>query len=605
MTNTPGNDDPDIDAIIPALVALFQESRDPDQEIILALMERHNADTEGPVIRLEHIAPILRRLQHLNSDSIFPDWIPDRYAHLGEIGSGATSRVYLALDREQQIQVAIKIINPGESLPRFERESKLLQQLKSPHIVRQLGFFKGHSQLHTKAAIVMEYIDGTYLSDLITENQGSPHRLGPAAIWMQQVCSAMIAASDQGIVHRDIKPANLIVATEDHSMKLLDFGIATTIAGQTEGTTAIRLTRSGEVLGTPHYMSPEQSFDSALADIRNDIYSFGATFYHLLTGSTPFTGKDWIDVVGKLRYQVLEAPDARNPDLPKPLATIIERCMAKRARDRFESFHDIHTLLEPVCARYGVREDHRHLQPPEPNAQVSFFSMAPQSRPDRESDNFDSASYEPPSAPASAHLDSPTMSAPPRSPAAPFWGIDSDHHFEGGRRLQLIVGDILEDAADCEVLVSSDDSELSMLGGVALRIKQAAGDEYITQTQHLAPVMPGRVVLSGTGQLPQRFIFHAITIAEPIEAGMRRRFRRDKKRTLFAPTPDLIRGILDDCFHHAQSLGLTTMAFPLLGTGNAGMDPDICLRTMVDYICREMNQGLTPLKSIKMVILPY
>ena len=129
MTNTPGNDDPDIDAIIPALVALFQESRDPDQEIILALMERHNADTEGPVIRLEHIAPILRRLQHLNSDSIFPDWIPARYEHLGEIGSGATSRVYLAFDREQQTQVAVKIINPGESLPRFERESKLLQQL--------------------------------------------------------------------------------------------------------------------------------------------------------------------------------------------------------------------------------------------------------------------------------------------------------------------------------------------------------------------------------------------------------------------------------------------------------------------------------------------
>ena len=143
-----------------------------------------------------------------------------------------------------------------------------------------------------------------------------------------------------------------------------------------------------------------------------------------------------------------------------------------------------------------------------------------------------------------------------------------------------------------------------MLGGVALRIKQAAGDEYVKQTQHLAPVMPGRVVLSGTGHLPQRFIFHAITIAEPIEPGMRRGSHGAEQRPLIAPTPDLIRGILDDCFHHAQSLGLTSMAFPLLGTGNAGMAPDICLRTMVDYICRELNQGLTPLQSIKIVILP-
>jgi O-acetyl-ADP-ribose deacetylase (regulator of RNase III) len=179
-------------------------------------------------------------------------------------------------------------------------------------------------------------------------------------------------------------------------------------------------------------------------------------------------------------------------------------------------------------------------------------------------------------------------------PAATIWGEACVQTFGDGRRLLLLEGDIVERADGCEVLVSSDDGMLSMTAGVAGKIRASAGSDYFKSTRHLAPVLPGRVIASGAGTLSHRFVFHAITIPEFGDVEGDRRI---------IPTPDLIRSILGDCFHHAQSLGIGSIAFPLLGTGNAGMDPKVCLHTMVEYISREFESGMTPLQEIRIVLL--
>jgi serine/threonine protein kinase/O-acetyl-ADP-ribose deacetylase (regulator of RNase III) len=579
MQVTPQNNEDDIESLMLKIVRLFGDSALVTNDDIELLLDTHNNNSSLTPVDMSDLAALVARLRALHVSYVFPDWIPKHYRCIREIGTGATSHVYLAHDGCHELDVAVKIIKPGESLERFVRESKLLQQLKSKHIVRQLAFFDNGDELYSEAAIVMEYIKGRYLSDVIASHKGKPHSTRNGIPWMRQVCQAMVAATDRGIVHRDIKPANLIVSCEDNSVKLLDFGLAIAVPNGERSTTARALTKSGQMLGTPHYMSPEQGFDSTIVDLRNDIYSFGATFYHLLTGTPPFEGVDFVEVVYKHRMEILESPRSRNPNLDKDVADIIERCMAKQARDRFSDFSEILDELPSTDLEIGVYSelvvDDRNgdlCSPPDAFSQGVI--------PKANSPSSESMFAAPP---------------PPKEPVETLWGRERQQRFGGERKLVLIEGDIVDRADGCEVLVSSDDGMLSMGVGVAGSIRKAAGKKYFEATRHLAPVLPGRVVPSGAGSLPHRFVFHAITIPERDESEGQRRI---------VPTPDLIRSILGDCFHHAQSLGIRSIAFPLLGTGNAGMDPEVCLHTMVEYISREFELGMTPLQEIRIVLFP-
>jgi len=578
MPGPPQNSEDDIARLKLEIVRLFSDLELVTDDDIELLIDAHNAKSSPPV-DMSDLSALVARLRALHVSYSFPAWIPKRYRCIREIGVGATSHVYLADDGQQELDVAVKIIKPGESLERFVRESKLLQQLESEHIVRQLAFFDNGDEFHSEAAIVMEFIEGRYLSDVIASNKGTPHATRDGIPWMRQVCQAMVAATERGIVHRDIKPANLIVAAEDNSVKLLDFGLAIAVPNGERSVTGRALTKAGQMLGTPHYMSPEQGFDSTIVDLRNDVYSFGATFYHLLTGTPPFEGIDFVEVVYKHRMEILESPRSRNPDLDKEVAEIIERCMAKQARDRYSNFGEIldelpSTELEAiVCDDLGFddRDDGLRLSPAVP---CSIAMPVERSFADQK------------------------MLVPPpqfREAVETLWGEDCVQSFGDGRKLRLLEGDIVERADGCEVLVSSDDGLLSMTAGVAGKIRESAGREYFETTRHLAPVLPGRVIPSGAGVLSHRFIFHAITIPERGAAEGNRRI---------VPTPDLIRSILGDCFHHTQSLGIRSIAFPLLGTGNAGMDPEVCLHTMVEYISRELESGMTPLQEIRIILLP-
>jgi len=573
MPQSPQYNEDELESLKLKIVRLFSDLELVTDADIQLLIDAYNAKSSRP-IEMSDLSSLIARLRALHKSYSFPDWVPNRYRCIREIGAGATSHVYLARDSQLEVHVAVKIIKPGESLERFIRESKLLQQLESKHIVRQLTFFDNGDEFHSEAAIVMEYIEGRYLSDVIASNKGKPHAMQDGISWMRQVCQAMVAATEHGIVHRDIKPANIIIGAADNSVKLLDFGLAIAVPGGERAVTGRVLTKAGQMLGTPHYMSPEQGFDSTIVDLRNDVYSFGATFYHLLTGTTPFEGLDFVEVVYKHRMEILESPRSRNPDLDKDVANILERCLAKQARDRFASFSEILDELPPTDLEMG---------------DYDYPDEGPQSAPKV----FASMSMVRPSILSSDKISSAMPKI--REAATTIWGKKCVQTFGDGRKLLLLEGDIVERADGCEVLVSSDDGMLSMTAGVAGKIRDSAGSDYYESTRHLAPVLPGRVIPSGAGMLSHRFVFHAITMPEFGDAEGDRRI---------IPTPDLIRSILGDCFHHSQSLGIESIAFPLLGTGNAGMDPKVCLHTMVEYISREFDSGMTPLQEIRIVLLP-
>src|SRR5262249_23985215 len=151
-----------------------------------------------------------------------------------------------------------------------------------------------------------------------------------AVPWMLQVCEGMQAAADQGVVHRDLKPSNMLVDHQDQ-VHVADFGLAR--SAQVE-----QLTLLGGPMGTPHYMAPEQAEDPHGVDARADIYSFGATFYHVLTGQPPFQGETSFAILFKHKMEPLVSPQARNPLLSTRVSECLERCLAKSPNQRFTNF---------------------------------------------------------------------------------------------------------------------------------------------------------------------------------------------------------------------------------------------------------------------------
>lgn len=204
------------------------------------------------------------------------------YQILEEIGRGGMAIVYKAVQPSLQRHVAIKVLPPQFTfdtifVQRFQREAVAAGRLKHPNIVTIYDVGEQGGIYY----IVMEYLEGVILAELI--RQQGPLPLQRVAHIAQQVASALDYAHGQGFIHRDIKPGNVIVGPGDHAT-LTDFGIVKAA----EGTT---LTRTGMMIGTPQYMSPEQ-IQGREIDYRADIYSLGIVCYEMLTGRVPFGGRD-------------------------------------------------------------------------------------------------------------------------------------------------------------------------------------------------------------------------------------------------------------------------------------------------------------------------
>lgn len=244
------------------------------------------------------------------------------------IGIGGMGKVYKAEHMRLRKPIAIKILSGefGDNkdfVQRFYREARMAAILEHANIVSvyDVGEDKG---LHY---ITMQYVDGISLSSYI--QQKGKLDLYDALDILDKIARGLSCAESNNIVHRDIKPGNILL-TKDGGTKIVDFGLSKNVSGAT------MLTEAGMLMGTPHYMSPEQC-SGDVVDHRTDIYSLGATAYYMLSGEKPFTGNTPMEVIRLQKKGQLTPLKAANPEVPEIVAAIVAKMMAKDPKDRYQT----------------------------------------------------------------------------------------------------------------------------------------------------------------------------------------------------------------------------------------------------------------------------
>lgn len=290
------------------------------------------------------------------------------------IGEGAMGSVYRAHQVSLDRPVAIKILLPHfarkpEIVRLFLREARILARLTHPNIV--MAYDSGaQGGLYY---FVMEYVDGATLADLVKRGGALEQRR--AARLFLEAARALEHAHFHRLVHRDIKPANLML-TGSGTLKLCDLGFAlvrTTLGEVDDG-----------AMGTPAYLSPEQARGDATLDIRSDMYSLGASFFHVLAGRAPFLGATAAEVVSKHCSDPPPALRSLRPDVDPALAQVVERLLQKEPSRRFESPTLLVQALEPITQAFDRGEVARRIAAPaapvrpppprktDPNAETVF-----------------------------------------------------------------------------------------------------------------------------------------------------------------------------------------------------------------------------------------
>ncbi len=244
---------------------------------------------------------------------------------LSVLGEGGMGVVYKGKDRALDRTVALKLLparlrGTSDQIERFKREARAAARLEHPNVVQvyQVGEHAGRHY------IVMQFVEGESLAAAI-RREGAIEPV-QALRWILDVTRGLAMAHEMGIVHRDIKPDNILV-TRKGEPKLADFGLAREVESQSE------ISQSGQVLGTPYYMSPEQC-DAQPADGRSDIYSLGATLYHMLTGRRPFEADNPLQVMLKHLKDPLVPPAKVRRGIPEPVSALCCRMMAKSPNER-------------------------------------------------------------------------------------------------------------------------------------------------------------------------------------------------------------------------------------------------------------------------------
>ncbi|KON90401.1 serine/threonine protein kinase [Sporosarcina globispora] len=264
-----------------------------------------------------------------------------RYKILDMIGGGGMANVYLAHDMILDRDVAVKVLRMDfaedeEFIRRFHREAQSATSLAHPNIVNIYDVGEEDSIYY----IVMEYVDGQTLKQYIQQN--SPIRIDDALEIMKQLTSAISHAHQNHIIHRDIKPHNILIDRHGN-VKITDFGIAMALS-------ATSITQTNSVLGSVHYLSPEQA-RGGMANRKSDIYSLGIVMFELLTGRLPFSGESAVSIA--LKHLQSETPSLKrwNPTIPQSVENIVLKATAKDPFHRYdfveEMEEDIRTALEP------------------------------------------------------------------------------------------------------------------------------------------------------------------------------------------------------------------------------------------------------------------
>lgn len=270
-----------------------------------------------------------------------------RYRILKSIGRGGMADVYLAkdliLDNER---VAIKVLRTNYqtdqvAIARFQREARAMADLNHPNVVaiRDIGEEDGQQFL------AMEYVDGADLKKYISEY--APLSNQEVVRIMNEVLSAMTLAHEHGIIHRDLKPQNILL-TKDGTVKVTDFGIAVAFAETS-------LTQTNSMLGSVHYLSPEQA-RGAKATIQSDIYAMGIMLFEMLTGQIPYDGDSAVAIALKHFQNPLPSIIERNAQVPQALENVVIRATAKKLKDRYSSTYEMTRDLSTALSAQRKRE---------------------------------------------------------------------------------------------------------------------------------------------------------------------------------------------------------------------------------------------------------
>jgi serine/threonine protein kinase len=269
------------------------------------------------------------------------------YEILSSIGAGGMGDVYRARDRRLGRSVAIKVLPPAlvgdpGRLARFQREARMLASLNHPNIVT-IHSFEEDDGVHF---LTMELVDGQPLNQLIPKGGLPVERILDFAA---AISEALAAAHEKGIVHRDLKPANVMVTNEGR-VKVLDFGLAKEIreANSSDATLmSAEYTKMGVIVGTPAYMSPEQVAGRTI-NHRTDLFSLGTLLYEMATGQRPFLGQSTAELASAILRDTPRPVSELRAELPEGLERVIQRCLEKRATDRFPSARELRNALRGV-----------------------------------------------------------------------------------------------------------------------------------------------------------------------------------------------------------------------------------------------------------------
>ncbi len=284
------------------------------------------------------------------------------YEILGVLGAGGMGRVYRAREKTLERVVALKTLaaeladEPG-FVERFLKEARAVARLNHPNIVQIYAFGSVEGTYY----LAMELLDGHSLGHYLKKSGHWPEK--DAVLIVRQACRALAVAHAEGIVHRDIKPENLIL-TQRGEVKVVDLGIAKRIGEEQS------ITQTGSAIGTPHYISPEQVRGQRDIDGRADIYSLGATLYHLVTGHTPYSGSSGPHVMSMHLFSPLPDPRSFEPKLSEGMCRVLRKMLAK---DRDERYPDVQSLDVDL---YQLQMGHTP-QPGEPSATLISSEIRP------------------------------------------------------------------------------------------------------------------------------------------------------------------------------------------------------------------------------------
>ena len=276
-----------------------------------------------------------------------------KYTIVSKIAQGGMGAVYKAKHPTLKRFVLLKKLTlrgGPQFIERFRREARIMMDFKHDHIVQVYDHFKDGSSYY----IAEEFVDGVSLEQLIKRERYLSNEA--AALIFYEVCKALQHAHEKGVIHRDMKPGNILISNQGE-VKLVDFGIATSMEDSEEG-----LTRDGMTLGTPSYIPPEQIDNAKSVDRRADIYSLGVVLYEMLTGKTPFPGSFNAETIALIHKGKYTPPKRLNPKIAPALSKIIAKSMKPNRRHRFQDLRQIIRRLQRRIKRRDPASINRALK---------------------------------------------------------------------------------------------------------------------------------------------------------------------------------------------------------------------------------------------------